>query len=91
MAAAFRQAARLNQDGQDAQLVESLTRREQEILTLIIDGQTNKQIAQAQFVEISTVKWHIRRIYKKLGFAAVFRRLFERRILILFWRRARRC
>jgi serine/threonine protein kinase len=67
MAVAFREAARIKRDGQTADLVESLTRREQEILRLIVDGQTNKQIAQALFVELSTVKWHITQIYKKLG------------------------
>ena len=67
MAAAFRDSARLNGDGQTAGLVESLTRREQEILQLIIEGSTNKQIAQDLFLELSTVKWHINRIYKKLG------------------------
>jgi WD40 repeat protein/serine/threonine protein kinase len=67
MAAAFRNSARLNRDGQTTDLVESLTRREQEILHLIIEGNTNQQITQNLFLELSTVKWHINRIYKKLG------------------------
>lgn len=67
MAAAFRQAAKLSQNGQMADLVESLTLREQEILRLIVEGETNKQIAQSLFVELPTVKWHITKIYKKLG------------------------
>jgi WD40 repeat protein/serine/threonine protein kinase len=67
MAAAFRDSARLTQESQTADLVESLTRREQEILQLIIEGKSNKQIAQELFLELSTVKWHINRVYKKLG------------------------
>ncbi|MFN2103427.1 MAG: LuxR C-terminal-related transcriptional regulator, partial [Candidatus Promineifilaceae bacterium] len=45
----------------------SLTRREQEILQLIVEGDTNQEIAQKLFLELSTVKWHISRMYKKLG------------------------
>jgi serine/threonine protein kinase len=66
-AAAFREAAAIIKNGQTADLVESLTRREQEILYLIIEGNTNQQIAQNLFLELSTVKWHVNRIYKKLG------------------------
>jgi WD40 repeat protein/serine/threonine protein kinase len=67
MAAAFRESAGKKLDDQAANLVESLTRREQEILTLIIQGNTNQQIAQTLFLELSTVKWHVNRIYQKLG------------------------
>jgi WD40 repeat protein/serine/threonine protein kinase len=67
MAAAFRKASQVEANGQTTELVESLTFREQEILQLIVDGHTNKQIAQELFVEISTVKWHIKQMYRKLG------------------------
>jgi WD40 repeat protein/serine/threonine protein kinase len=67
LAAAFRQAAQLGQDGQTEELVESLTLREQEILRLIVEGSSNKEIAQTLYVELPTVKWHITKIYKKLG------------------------
>lgn len=67
MAAAFRQAVALNKNGRAAELVESLTLREHEILHLIVKGNTNKQIAQKLFLELPTVKWHINRIYKKMG------------------------
>ncbi len=67
MAAAFKKAARLHQNSESAELLESLTLREQEILKLIIDGHTNRQIAQELFIEASTVKWHIRQLYRKLG------------------------
>lgn len=65
MAATFRQAARLSEQGRMA-LVESLTLREQEILQLIIQGKANREIAEALFIELSTVKWYIRQIYAKL-------------------------
>jgi WD40 repeat protein/DNA-binding CsgD family transcriptional regulator len=67
MAAAFREAARLDADGRTAALVEALTLREQEILHFILEGYTNRQIAQALFIELATVKWHIRQLYTKLG------------------------
>ncbi len=66
-AAAFRQAAALSRNGQVAELVESLTLREHEILHLLTEGYTNRQIAQKLFVELPTIKWHISNIYKKLG------------------------
>lgn len=66
MAAAFRQAARLGDQTRMA-LVEALTLREQEILQLIIQGKANREIANALFIELSTVKWYIRQIYTKLG------------------------
>ena len=67
MSAAFRDAARLNRAFQSTELVESLTPREQEILAQIVEGKTNQEIAQELFLELSTVKWHINRAYKKLG------------------------
>jgi WD40 repeat protein/serine/threonine protein kinase/energy-coupling factor transporter ATP-binding protein EcfA2 len=67
LAAAFREAIRLGEDGRTADVVESLTLREQEILSLIVEGNSNKQIARSLFVEVSTVKWHITQLYKKLG------------------------
>ena len=66
-AAAFRKAAALDTNGRDAELIESLTLREQEILRYLVEGNTNRQIAQMLFVELPTVKWHITNVYKKLG------------------------
>ena len=45
----------------------SLTTKEKEILALIRDGKTNKEIANGLFVEVSTVKTHINKIYSKIG------------------------
>ncbi len=44
-----------------------LSQREFEIVGYIIDGFTNKEIAEALFVEVSTIKTHISRVFKKVG------------------------
>ena len=44
-----------------------LTPREQEILNYMTLGLTNEQIAQKACVSITTVKAHLKSIYKKLG------------------------
>jgi predicted ATPase/DNA-binding CsgD family transcriptional regulator/Tfp pilus assembly protein PilF len=44
-----------------------LTEREQDVLTLIGDGLTNRQIAERLTVTMSTVKWYVRQVYNKLG------------------------
>ncbi len=44
-----------------------LTAKEQEILDLIQQGKSNKEIAGQLYIEISTVKTHINKIYTKLG------------------------
>jgi DNA-binding NarL/FixJ family response regulator len=43
-----------------------LTERELEILQLIADGFSNREIADHLFLALSTVKWHINQIYTKL-------------------------
>jgi DNA-binding CsgD family transcriptional regulator len=65
MAAAFREAIALN-DKAVANLVEILTLREQEILHLVIQGLSNKEIAQKLTFTLGTVKWYVNQIYKKL-------------------------
>jgi len=45
----------------------SFTNQEEKILSLIIDGKTNKEIAADLFIELSTVKTHINKLYSKLG------------------------
>ncbi len=44
-----------------------LTRREREIMTLIADGLSNRQIAQRLVISEKTVKNHIVSIYRRLG------------------------
>ena len=44
-----------------------LTQREKEILKLVINGDTNLQIAKKLYVREITVKTHLNNIYRKLG------------------------
>ena len=44
-----------------------LTGREREILGLLRAGHTNRQIAELLFISPDTVKWHVRRVFTKIG------------------------
>jgi LuxR family maltose regulon positive regulatory protein len=48
-------------------LIDPLTDRELEILTLIAAGQKNKEIAEQLVISLNTVLYHIKNIYSKLG------------------------
>ncbi|MEM7127281.1 MAG: LuxR C-terminal-related transcriptional regulator [Chloroflexota bacterium] len=48
-------------------LLEPLTSREEEILSLVAAGLTNQQIAEDRIISIGTVKRHISNIFAKLG------------------------
>jgi DNA-binding NarL/FixJ family response regulator len=48
------------------QLVEPLTRRENELLTLICQGLSNRELADALSVSVNTIKTHLRNLYLKL-------------------------
>jgi two-component system, NarL family, nitrate/nitrite response regulator NarL len=52
--------------GRPEGLEERLTPREREILALIEEGLSNKQIAEALYIEIATVKNHVHSILEKL-------------------------
>ena len=45
----------------------NFTEREQEILNLLSEGKGRKQIAEALFIEVNTVKFHLNSLYKKMG------------------------
>jgi DNA-binding CsgD family transcriptional regulator len=45
----------------------NISKREREILQLICEGKTNKQIEDHLYISISTVKEHVSKIYKKTG------------------------
>jgi len=45
---------------------DKLTERQKELLDLILDGMSNKQIAEKLFITESTVKYHIKNIYNIL-------------------------
>jgi DNA-binding CsgD family transcriptional regulator len=46
------------------------TAREQEILALVLKGDSNKEIAQALELTSRTVEYHLSKIYAKLGVAS---------------------
>jgi LuxR family maltose regulon positive regulatory protein len=50
-----------------SELIEPLSDREIEVLQLIADGLTNREIATRLFLSVNTVKAHTRNIYGKLG------------------------
>src|SRR5262245_1012908 len=47
-------------------LVETLTAREQEVMFLVAEGLSNKEIARRIHVEVGTVKVHLHKIYAKV-------------------------
>ncbi|WNC74170.1 LuxR C-terminal-related transcriptional regulator [Thalassotalea psychrophila] len=48
-------------------LIEPLTQRELEIISLLVNGESNRSIADNLFVSEGTIKWHLGNIYGKLG------------------------
>lgn len=63
----FPQAARRWLTGPDRSAPNALTEREEEILALVAEGQSNAQIATALNLSENTVKFHLRNIFAKLG------------------------
>lgn len=51
----------------DRTVLETLSPKELEVLQLLACGKSNKEIAQALFIETSTVKSHVNKIYQKLS------------------------
>jgi DNA-binding NarL/FixJ family response regulator len=51
----------------DLTLTENLTVREVEVLRLVVQGQTNQEIARNLLLSTSPVKNHVRQIIAKLG------------------------
>ena len=52
--------------------VPKLTRRELEILQLVSEGRSNRQVGQLLWVTDQTVKFHLANIYRKLGVGSRF-------------------
>jgi LuxR family maltose regulon positive regulatory protein len=48
-------------------LPEPLSESEQKILILLIQGKTNKEIAEELFISVGTAKWHLHNIFQKMG------------------------
>jgi WD40 repeat protein/serine/threonine protein kinase len=67
LAQKLREAAGLDRAPTSISLVELLTPREQEVLKLLIEGKSNREIADALVVEVATVKWYNKNIYRKLN------------------------
>lgn len=47
--------------------MECLTKREREIVDLLVLGKSNKEIASVLYISVHTVKTNLEHIYEKLG------------------------
>lgn len=54
-------------DAERARTAAAFTPREREILTLMAEGFDNPTIAERLFIEVTTVRWHVRNVIEKLG------------------------
>jgi DNA-binding CsgD family transcriptional regulator len=64
---AERTAGELRRLGGRAPAPLALTPTEERVAELVTEGRTNREIAEALFVSVNTVEWHLSRIYRKLG------------------------
>jgi LuxR family maltose regulon positive regulatory protein len=53
--------------GSESSLIEPLSTQEQRVLTLLVVGRSNPEIAQELIVSVNTVKAHLKNLYRKLG------------------------
>ncbi|MCX8053824.1 MAG: helix-turn-helix transcriptional regulator [Armatimonadetes bacterium] len=58
-------AAQVGGDGQEKRVV-SLTKREIEVLSLVLEGKSSREVAAALVCSKRTVDFHLARIYEKL-------------------------
>jgi len=61
-----------------------LTNREYEVLKLVSEEHSNKEIADKLYVSVGTVETHRRNLFQKLGarnMAGLIKRAFDHRIL----------
>jgi LuxR family maltose regulon positive regulatory protein len=54
-------------EGRPAHAVDALTARELEVLALLAQGLSNQQISARAQISMTTVKWHVKNIFAKLG------------------------
>jgi DNA-binding CsgD family transcriptional regulator len=57
--------AELQPGGKDSRVIK-LTRRETEVLSLVLEGMSSKEVAEALYCSKRTVDFHLARIYAKL-------------------------
>ena len=57
--------------------VVKLTKREIEVLTLVVQGNSSKEVADKLFVSKRTVDFHLANIYDKLTSRTVYKQLSE--------------
>jgi DNA-binding NarL/FixJ family response regulator len=60
--------AYLHRTGGEQDVYERLTNREKEVLQLVAEGRTNREIAEQLFISVKTVLRHRTNIMEKLGF-----------------------
>ena len=58
---------RRDRPGRDEPLIESLTTREHDVLALVADGLSNREIARDLAISEHTVKFHLASVFGKLG------------------------
>lgn len=58
-----------DEKSKESSLIDSLTKREYEVLTLIAEGMNNREIAEKLFISEKTVKNHVSNIFKKINVA----------------------
>lgn len=51
----------------EARTIDALSEREREVVELLAQGLTNKDVAQRLFLSVRTVEAHLRNVYDKLG------------------------
>lgn len=57
----------IQENSDKTEKVNLLTKRQQQVFELILQNKTNKQISEELFIELSTLKTHINKIYKTLN------------------------
>lgn len=48
-------------------LLEPLTRREQQVLDMLVEGLTGGEMAERLSLAVSSVRWYVQQLYGKLG------------------------